>query len=146
MKTKNKYRKWARLDNSKTKEIIKCFSLDLTATKTAELLNLNTKTIDDWYGYFRKAIYFHCVAEKQEKVGGIIELDEEGELWGTLKGNAVSLINTDSLRKYSDMKYLNGFIKYQNILHSYGVTSIGLIEEKRMSLEVYRRLEITNKR
>jgi hypothetical protein len=38
MKTKNRYRKRARLDNSTTREIIKCFSLDLTATKTAEIL------------------------------------------------------------------------------------------------------------
>ena len=42
---------------------------------------------------------------------------------------------------------LRRFIKYQNILHSYGVTSISLIEEKKsgMPLELYRRLEITNK-
>ena len=89
--------------------------------------------------------YFKISKDTKPPVGGIIELDEEGELWGTLKGNAVTLINIDSIKKYSDMKYLNGFIKYQNILHSYGVTSIGLIEEKRRSIEVYRRLEITNK-
>lgn len=89
--------------------------------------------------------YFKITKDTKPPIGGVIELDEEGELWGTLKGNAVTLINIDSLKKYSDMKYLNGFIKYQNILHSYGVTSIGLIEEKRKSLEVYRRLEITNR-
>ncbi|MDD2516274.1 MAG: hypothetical protein PHF26_03585, partial [Candidatus Gracilibacteria bacterium] len=54
-------RKGARLDNSKTKEIIKCFALDSTATKTAELLKLNLKIIDDWYIYFRKVIYYHCM-------------------------------------------------------------------------------------
>jgi predicted amidohydrolase YtcJ len=89
--------------------------------------------------------YFKISKNTKPPVGGIIELNEEGELWGTLKGNAVSLINTDSLRKYSDIKYLDTFIKFQNKLHSYGVTSIGLIEEKRISLEIYRRLEITNK-
>lgn len=89
--------------------------------------------------------YFKITKDTKSPIGGVIELDEEGELWGTLKGNAVALINIDSFKKNSDMKYLNGFIKYQNILHSYGVTSIGLIEEKRRSLEVYRRLEITNK-
>jgi len=29
MKTRNRYRKWARLDNWKAREIIKCFSMDL---------------------------------------------------------------------------------------------------------------------
>lgn len=89
--------------------------------------------------------YFKITKDTKSPVGGIIELDEEGELWGTLKGNAVNLINIDSFRKHSDTKYLNTFIKFQNILHSYGVTTIGLTEEKRLSLEIYRRLEITNK-
>ncbi|WP_160692214.1 amidohydrolase family protein [Clostridium sp. C2-6-12] len=96
---------------------------------------LNTKAFE----------YFKITKDTKPPIGGIIELDEEGELWGTLKGNAIYLINTDSLKEYSDMKYLNTFIKFQNKLHSYGVTSIGLIEEKRISLEIYRRLEITNK-
>jgi predicted amidohydrolase YtcJ len=43
--------------------------------------------------------YFKISKNTKPPVGGIIELNEEGELWGTLKGNAVSLINTDSLRK-----------------------------------------------
>ena len=76
MKTKNRYRKWARLDNWKTKEIIKCFAMDLTATKTSELLWLNIKTIDDWYNYIRKVIFTVSEAEKQEKVWWIAELDE----------------------------------------------------------------------
>lgn len=76
MKTKNRYRKWARLDNWKTREIIKCFAMDLTATKTSELLWLNIKTIDDWYNYIRKVIFTVSEAERQEKVWWIIELDE----------------------------------------------------------------------
>ena len=76
MKTKNIYRKWVRLDNWKTKEIIKCFAMDLTATKTSELLWLNIKTIDDWYNYIRKVIFTVSEAEKQEKVWWIVELDE----------------------------------------------------------------------
>lgn len=124
---KGPHKKW--LENIRTEKPIILKSSDNHA------LWLNNKAFE----------YFKITKETKPPIGGVIELDEEGELWGTLKGNAVSLINTDSLKKYSDMKYLNGFIKYQNILHSYGVTSIGLIEEKRMSLEVYRRLEITNK-
>ena len=76
MKTKNRYRKLARLDNWITREIIKCFALDLTATKTSKILWLNIKTIDYWYGYIRKIIYTITEAEKQGKVWWIIELDE----------------------------------------------------------------------
>jgi len=76
MKTKNRYRKLARLDNWIAREIIKCFALDLTATKTSKILWLNVKTIDDWYNYIRKVIYTVTEEEKQEKVWWIIELDE----------------------------------------------------------------------
>jgi len=40
MKVKKPYRKQARLGIHKTREIIRCFSLDLTAIKTAEILKL----------------------------------------------------------------------------------------------------------
>ena len=76
MKTKNRYRKLARLDNWKTEKIILYFSEDLTSIKTAKLLWLNRKTVDDWYNYIRKVIYYYSEAEKQEKVWWIIELDE----------------------------------------------------------------------
>lgn len=68
MKPKNPYRKQTRLGIHKTREIIRCFSLDLTAIKTAEILKLNRKTIDAWYNYFRKVIYSFSIAEKEEKV------------------------------------------------------------------------------
>jgi transposase len=82
MKIKNRYRKWVRLDNWITREIIKCFALDLTATKTSKILWLNIKTIDDRYSYIRKIIYTITEAEKQGKVWWIIELDEN-YLWTT---------------------------------------------------------------
>ncbi len=91
--------------------------------------------------------YFRITNHTKNPVGGKIELDEEGELWGTLKENAVRLINLEKFQNYSDKDQLSRFIKYQDILHSYGVTAIGLIEEQKlgMPLELYRRLEITNR-
>lgn len=124
---KGPHKKW--LENITTEKPIVLKSSDKHA------LWLNNKAFE----------YFKITKDTNTPVGGVIELDDEGELWGTLKGNALSLINTDRLKKYSDTKYLNTFIKFQNKLHSYGVTSIGLIEEIRTSLEIYRRLEITNK-
>ncbi len=77
MKTRNRYRKWARLDNATSKKIIECFCLDITATKTAKILQLNIKTIDDWYWYMRRIIYENCEKEKNKKLWWwIYELDK----------------------------------------------------------------------
>jgi len=89
--------------------------------------------------------YFGITKDIKDPVGGKIELDEQGELWGTLKENATRLVNIDNHQSYKDKDYLSRFIKYQNILHSYGITTISLIDEEEleMPLELYRRLEIT---
>ena len=77
MKTKNKYRKWARLDNSTTEKIIDCFVEDIPAVKVWKILWMNRKTIDNWYLYFREIIYEECEKEKQEKLWWwVYELDE----------------------------------------------------------------------
>ena len=90
--------------------------------------------------------YFRITKDIKAPVGGKIELDEQGELWGTLKENATRLVNIDNNQSYKEKDYLSRFIKYQNILHSYGITTISLIDEEEleMPLELYRRLEITN--
>jgi len=93
--------------------------------------------------------HFKITKSTKAPVGGKIELDEQGELWGTLKENATRLVNIgiDNVKRYKDEEYLNGFVKYQNILHSYGITAISLINEEKleMPLELYRRLETMNK-
>ncbi len=87
MKTRNRYRKWARFDNRETRKIIECFSLDLTASKTSQILWIERKTINDWYEYIRQVIYIECEKQKQEKLWwGIFELDES-YFWPTrIKG------------------------------------------------------------
>ena len=54
MKAKNPYRKKSRIWISKSREIIKYFSMDFPAVKTTELTGLNPKTVDDWYNYVRE--------------------------------------------------------------------------------------------
>lgn len=90
--------------------------------------------------------YFKITKDTKVPVGGKIELDEQGELWGTLKENAMSLVSMDRIqnsKNYKQLEYLNKFIKYQNILHSYGVTTISLIDDDtlEMPLELFKRLE-----
>ena len=76
MTRKNPYRKWTKLSRYKTEQIIKCFALDLTANKTAEILGIERKTINRWYNYIREAIYWYCEKEKAEVFRWEIELDE----------------------------------------------------------------------
>ena len=76
MTRKNPYKKWTKLSKYKTEQIIKCFALDLTANKTAEILGIERKTINRWYNYIREAIYRYCEKEKAEVFKWEIELDE----------------------------------------------------------------------
>ena len=43
---KNKYKKQSHISISKTREIIKCFALDLTATNTAKLTDISRQIIN----------------------------------------------------------------------------------------------------
>lgn len=76
MEAKTHYRKNCRIWNDKIREIIRYFSLDLPASKTCALVGLNPKTIDDWYGYIRKVIYYYNSQESAELFSGTIEADE----------------------------------------------------------------------
>ncbi len=64
-----------KLSGYKVGKILKHFIVDVEANKTAELMELNRKTIDRYYNLFRKLIY-----DKQKdhfsRLSGIIELDE----------------------------------------------------------------------
>lgn len=90
--------------------------------------------------------YFNITKETKSPFGGKIELDEQGELWGTLKENAMSLVKLKNF-KYKDKEYIDNFIRYQSTLHSHGITTISLVDTKeiKMPLEIYRRLEIMKK-
>lgn len=90
--------------------------------------------------------YFNISKNTKSPIGGKIELDDDGELWGTLKGNATRLVDLRQCVEYDENEYFNGFVKYQNELHSYGVTTISPIDngQLEMPLEIYKKLEKTN--
>lgn len=64
-----------RLSKYKVKKILKCFCVDINATKTAILLGYNRKTIDRYFNIFREHIleYEH---QALQPFAGEIELDE----------------------------------------------------------------------
>jgi len=67
--------KYSKISPYKVKKILKCFSEDLPAVKTASLLDLNRKTIDRYYNIFREKILL-ASAKEMEVISGEIELDE----------------------------------------------------------------------
>ena len=67
--------KYAKLTTYKIKKILRCFSLDFTALKTADLLYLNRRTIDRYFYLFRKRI-FQATMEELKLIGGEFECDE----------------------------------------------------------------------
>ncbi|MFH0854863.1 MAG: IS1595 family transposase [bacterium] len=65
----------AKISQYQIKKIIKCFCLDINASKTAKLLGINRNTINHWYMVFRKAIYVRQMKEFN-KIIGEAEVDE----------------------------------------------------------------------
>lgn len=64
-----------KISHYEIKKIIKCFCLDLNASKTAKLLGINRNTINYWYMTFCKAVYVHQMKEF-DRIIGEAEVDE----------------------------------------------------------------------
>ncbi len=66
--------KHSKISNYKIKKILKCFCEDLNASKTANILDLNRRTVDRYFNIFREKIAKFSLA--QSKSFGEFELDE----------------------------------------------------------------------
>ncbi len=65
----------SKLSTHQVKKIIKCFCIDIDATKTALLLELNRNTVNRWFAIFRQEIYEYQANQKR-LLYGEVELDE----------------------------------------------------------------------
>jgi transposase-like protein len=65
----------SKISGYKIGKILNHFVIDVEASKAAELIGLNRKTVDSYYNLFRKLIYVNQKA-KFKKLSGKIELDE----------------------------------------------------------------------
>lgn len=63
------------LSKNKVTKIIRCFCLDIEASKTAVLLKLNRKTINRYYTHFREQIFAYQEEQKSRFIG-TVEVDE----------------------------------------------------------------------
>ena len=64
-----------KLSGYKVGKILHHFIVDVEASKTAQLVGINRKTVDSYYGLFRQLI-FKKQTKEFEKLDGTIELDE----------------------------------------------------------------------
>jgi transposase-like protein len=73
----NRYKKVAHFSETKFRQVVKCFSLDLTATDTATLNGLSRNTINNVFNQIRLRIFSlaHQQAEGK-KISGVFECDE----------------------------------------------------------------------
>ena len=66
-----------RISRQKFILLIKCFSVDLTATQTAKLLGLNRNTVNRYFSFFRQLVISQAFKEReQEKITNGVEVDE----------------------------------------------------------------------
>jgi hypothetical protein len=71
---KNKYIHHAHISEQKTRQLIKCFALDLTATQTGEMTGLNLNTVDRIFSKLRARILEKSPLASTEQ--GEFEADE----------------------------------------------------------------------
>ncbi len=79
-----------KLSRYTVEKIMKHFCADVTATQTAWLLGLNRKTVNRYYGFFRRMIYRHQIDEF-EQLCGQIEVDESYFGRSRVRGSRVKL-------------------------------------------------------
>ncbi len=74
MTLKNKYANRSRISESKIRQIVKLFSLDLDASQIAKITGLNRNTINRYLSEIRARISEHCMT--QSPFSGEVEVDE----------------------------------------------------------------------
>lgn len=66
----------AKISDYKLKKIIWHFIVDIDATKTSLIAQINRNTISRYYQLFRTIIYYHQSQEFQRTINGEVECDE----------------------------------------------------------------------
>lgn len=65
----------SKLSRYKLLKVVDCFCIDIDATKSSQLLQLNRNTINRHFNLFRQLVAAHQKAEKDQFVG-VVEVDE----------------------------------------------------------------------
>ena len=67
--------KYSKITKYQLKKIMKCFCIDIDATRTSKILGFNRNTTTNYFKLFREAIYLHQIT-LMNKFYGNTELDE----------------------------------------------------------------------
>ena len=122
MAMKNKYAYRSRISEAKIRQLVKLFSVDLTASQIAELSGVNRNTVNRYVTAFRERIARYCEAESPVK--GEVEVDESysgaRRVRGIIRGRVdlESVIHSDGWRGYGGLVDL-GYQKHFRVQHSH---------------------------
>ncbi len=87
-----------RISGYKVGKILNHFVIDVEASKTAQLLGLNRKTVDSYYNLFRKLIYVQQKAAFS-RLEGVVEIDESYFGARRIRGSHIKLKRGRGTRK-----------------------------------------------
>ena len=104
---KNKYIRHSHLSETKFREIVKCFDLDLTATQTAEITALHRITIDRLISEYN---------QETSAVSGEIEVDESYFGAKRVKGKRGREVGSKTI--VFGLFKLNGKVYTKSVIHS----------------------------
>jgi transposase len=71
---KNRYYRRSRISEAKFRQLVRCFSLDFTATSTAELIGISVRSVNSIYLKIRRRLAEVC--EQSSPLTGSVEVDE----------------------------------------------------------------------
>jgi transposase-like protein len=74
MKASNKYYKAAKIGEAKFRQIIRCFSEDLTASSTSRMTGVSVRSVNDIFLKIRRRLA--VISEAQSPLDGKVEMDE----------------------------------------------------------------------
>lgn len=77
LRSKDVLIKRQRISSRKFSLLVKCFSLDVTATQTAKLIDLNRNTVNRYFALFRSLVISQALQERHvERIANGVEIDE----------------------------------------------------------------------
>jgi transposase-like protein len=137
MKRRNKYYRGAKISEAKFRQILRCFSEDLSASSTARLTGVNVRSVNPIFVRIRKRLAALC--EAQSPLSGTVEVDEsyfgpqrvrgkrgrgaggKTVVFGVLKrGEQVYTQIVPDCSKSSLQKVIRGRVSLDSVIHSDG--------------------------
>lgn len=103
----NRYFRFSKISEAKFRSIVRCFALDLTATRTAAMTDISVRSVNDIFLRIREKLAHEC--QKNSPFAGDLESDESISAHGACVGGEgvvqEAKIIVFGLRKRGDQVY-----------------------------------------